>query len=116
VKSFLLKHGRRYPTTTAARWSGAFEEWARTQNFDEPTAQAAFLYLLAAEQTRSAQLTAIEAGLLPVELRKAHSRGALGASLRQTKSKTPMPITDYAGGPKTDRHPGVLADRHQRFQ
>jgi len=64
VKSFLLKHGRRYPRTRAARWSGAFAEWARSQKFGEPAAQAAFLYLLAAEQTRSTQLAAIEAEII----------------------------------------------------
>jgi len=64
VKSFLLKHGRQYPRTTAARWSGAFAEWARSQKFSEPTAQAAFHYLLAAEETRRAQLVAIEAEIM----------------------------------------------------
>jgi transposase len=60
VKSFLLKHGRRYPRTTTARWSGVFEEWACSQKFSEPASTAAFQHLLAAEQTRSAQLGAIE--------------------------------------------------------
>ncbi|MHB9150941.1 MAG: IS110 family RNA-guided transposase [Thermoleophilia bacterium] len=64
VKSLLLKHGRRYPRTTAARWSGAFAQWARTQKFSEPAAQAAFLHLLAAEETRNAQLGAIEAEIM----------------------------------------------------
>jgi transposase len=64
IKSFLLKHGRRYPRTTAARWSGAFQAWARTQKFSEPAAQAAFCYLLAAEKTRDAQLSAIDAEIM----------------------------------------------------
>jgi len=61
LKSFLLRHGRRYPRTAAARWSGAFEAWARSQIFSEPAAQAAFCHLLAAHSVRSTQLDAIDA-------------------------------------------------------
>lgn len=64
IKSFLLRHGRRYPRTTAARWSGAFEAWARSQKFDETASLAAYHHLLAAEQTRSAQLGGIEAEIM----------------------------------------------------
>jgi transposase len=64
LKSFLLRRGRRYPRTRAARWSGAFEAWARNQVFGEPAAQAAFQHLLAAQSVRSAQLDAIEAEIM----------------------------------------------------
>ena len=64
IKSFLLRHGRRYPRTTAARWSSAFEAWTRSQVFDEPATAAAYHHLLAAQQTRSAQLGAIEAEIM----------------------------------------------------
>jgi transposase len=53
LKSFLLRHGRRYPRTRAA--------WARNQVFGEPAAQAAFQHLLAAHSVRSTQLDAIDA-------------------------------------------------------
>ena len=39
-------------------------EWARSQKFDEPAAQAAFLYLWGAEKARSVQLAAIEAEVM----------------------------------------------------
>jgi transposase len=60
IKSFLLRHARRYPCRQV-RWSGAFEAWARSQTFTEPAAGCAFSHLLAAQAARSAQLSALEA-------------------------------------------------------
>jgi transposase len=59
LRSFLLRHGRRYPQG-AGRWSSVFEAWARSQVFAEPAAQVAFLHLLAAHSVRTAQLAAID--------------------------------------------------------
>ena len=64
IKSFLLRHGRHYPHTRAARWSGAFEEWARAETFSEAATQAAFSHLMAANSTRSAQLAAMDAEIM----------------------------------------------------
>jgi transposase len=64
IKSFLLRYGRRYPHTRAAKWSGRFEEWAQAQTFSEAATQVSYRHLLAANSTRSAQLVAIDAEIL----------------------------------------------------
>ncbi|RJQ54181.1 MAG: IS110 family transposase [Actinobacteria bacterium] len=69
LKSFLLRHGKRYPKPHAD-WSFRYGLWLVTQTFDEPAAQLAFDNLMAASSVRDAQLVAIDkeieaAALLP---------------------------------------------------
>jgi transposase len=59
LKSFLLRHGRRY-AKPRADWSWRFGLWLVTQKFDEPAAQRAFDHLMAACSVRDAQLAAID--------------------------------------------------------
>jgi transposase len=59
LRSFLLRQGRRYPEGRAA-WTDRFERWLRSQRFDEPATQSAFLYFVAAYSVRRAQLDAID--------------------------------------------------------
>lgn len=58
IRSFLLQHGR--PWRGTAGWSRRLEDWAASQRFDEPVAQATFEVLLAAQGARAAELDAIE--------------------------------------------------------
>lgn len=59
LKSFLLRHGKRYPKPRAD-WSWRFGLWLTTQTFDEPATQSAFDHLMAACSARDAQLSAID--------------------------------------------------------
>jgi transposase len=62
VKSFLLRHGRRFPGGTRG-WSKRFDEWVRSQRFDDPAAQLAFRHYLSARDLRTTQLEQIDAEL-----------------------------------------------------
>jgi len=67
LKSFLLRHGRRYPKACSG-WTVAFEQWLCAQVFSEPAAQKAFSHLMSAGSIRTAELAAIDA-----EIREAAS-------------------------------------------
>jgi transposase len=60
IRSFLLRHGKRYPTP-GARWSSKFEVWMRSLRFEEPMATATFEHLTGAYFVRASQLCAIDA-------------------------------------------------------
>jgi transposase len=62
VKSFLLRHGRRFPGGTRG-WTTRFDEWVRSQRFDDPAAQLAFRHHLSARDLRTTQLGQIDAEL-----------------------------------------------------
>lgn len=62
VKSFLLRHGRRFPGPTRG-WTKRFDEWVRSQRFDDPAAQLAFRHHLSARDLRTAHLEQIDAEL-----------------------------------------------------
>lgn len=59
LKQFLIRYGRRFEGNGRG-WSSRFDEWVRTQRFDEPATQAAFDHLLSARDNRTTQLKAIE--------------------------------------------------------
>jgi transposase len=63
VKSFLLRQGRCYPAPRSG-WTERFDRWVRSQRFDEPAAQAAFLHLLAAYSVRRAHLDSLDAEII----------------------------------------------------
>jgi transposase len=62
VKSFLLRHGRRFPGGTRG-WTKRFDEWVRSQRFDDPAAQLTFRHYLSARDLRTTQLGQIDAEL-----------------------------------------------------
>ena len=59
VKSFLLRNGRRFPGRTRG-WTKRFNEWVRSQRFDDPAAQLAFRHHLSARDLRTAHLERID--------------------------------------------------------
>jgi transposase len=59
VKSFLLRHGRRFPGRTRG-WTKRFDEWVRSQRFDDPAVQLAFRHHLSARDLRTAHLERID--------------------------------------------------------
>lgn len=61
LRSFLLRHGRRHDGS--GRWTLAFDAWVRGQRFPDPNAQAAYEYLLATEEARTAELRAADTRL-----------------------------------------------------
>lgn len=59
IKSFLLRHDRRCPDHRRG-WSRRYRMWVTAQRFDDPNTQLAFDHLLAALNTRTVQLDAID--------------------------------------------------------
>lgn len=62
VKSFLLRRGRRFSGGTRG-WTKRFDEWVRSQRFDDPAAQLTFRHYRSTRDLRTTQLGQIDAEL-----------------------------------------------------
>ncbi len=59
LKSFLLRHGCRYPAK-AQGWSEPYENWLRRLRMDQPCAQEALDHMIATAQARHAELRSMD--------------------------------------------------------